>query len=363
MSTVLIIEDETSMRANVAEYLTYEGFNVIEAENGLIGVQKAREYLPDVIICDVMMPELDGYGVLLQLRSDPATATIPFIFLTAKASRLAMRQGMELGADDYLTKPFLSQELISTVKTRLEKQALVAQEYRQKLDTLRDDLIMMLPHELRTPLTGIMGYSELLMSDGNDLKPSQVVKMGGVIYDASQRLYRLIENYLLYAQLEIVRSDEERTRLFQNQQIDHAKEIIIQTSVQQAHHVKREADLNIEVENAAIFISASNLQKIVQELVDNALKFSAAGTPVDIRGSVFEAVYVVQITDRGRGMTTEQVKNIGAYVQFERKLFEQQGLGLGLIITQRLVELHRGELIIESEPEQGTTVYVHLPLV
>src|SRR5688500_4144252 len=114
MTLILVIEDSDSIRSNIAEILEYEDFTMIQAENGKVGVQRAQESLPDLIICDIMMPELDGYGVLLELRSQTVTATIPFIFLTAKADRESMRLGMVSGADDYLTKPFTSSELLAT---------------------------------------------------------------------------------------------------------------------------------------------------------------------------------------------------------------------------------------------------------
>ena len=129
MKKILVIEDEPSVRANILEILELEDYNGIGAENGLIGVLWALEHIPDLIICDVMMPELDGYGVLTTLRQEPLTATIPFIFLTAKADKTDFRQGMELGADDYLTKPFTSNELLSSIAARLEKQAAVMQQY------------------------------------------------------------------------------------------------------------------------------------------------------------------------------------------------------------------------------------------
>ncbi len=121
MVNVLIIEDEPHIRDNIAQALAYEGFSILEAPNGLIGVQMAQQNTPDLIICDVMMPELDGYQVLSQLQADPTTAIIPFIFSTAKADRQSVRYGMQLGADDYLTKPFTTDELLGTIHTRLEK--------------------------------------------------------------------------------------------------------------------------------------------------------------------------------------------------------------------------------------------------
>jgi DNA-binding response OmpR family regulator len=121
VTRVLVIEDEESIRENIIEILELEAFEVVGAENGLLGVEAARENLPDLIICDVTMPGLDGYEVLLELRQDPITASIPFVFLTARADRSFMRHGMELGADDYLTKPFRYREMLARVRALLRR--------------------------------------------------------------------------------------------------------------------------------------------------------------------------------------------------------------------------------------------------
>ncbi len=130
MITILVIEDERAVRENIIELLNIEGFDPIGAENGDIGVRLALEHVPDLIVCDVMMPKVDGYGVLKALRSQPMTATIPFIFLTAKAAKEDWRQAMKLGADDYLTKPFSRAELLDAIATRLEKQAAQREHYQ-----------------------------------------------------------------------------------------------------------------------------------------------------------------------------------------------------------------------------------------
>jgi DNA-binding NarL/FixJ family response regulator len=121
MKKILIIEDQPQMRRNLATILEMEGFEVSLAEDGSAGVARARESRPDLIICDVMMPELDGYGVLRTLRTDKATSTIPFIFLTAKGEKIDQRTGMNLGADDYLTKPVARTDLLASVKVRIER--------------------------------------------------------------------------------------------------------------------------------------------------------------------------------------------------------------------------------------------------
>lgn len=121
MFKILVIEDEEDLRETIGEILRAEDFHVIEAENGQIGLQLAKEEMPDLIICDIRMPKLDGYEVLYQLRENASTQTLPFIFLTALAAKQDLRLGMDLGADDYLTKPFTRQELLSAITTRLAR--------------------------------------------------------------------------------------------------------------------------------------------------------------------------------------------------------------------------------------------------
>lgn len=123
MKKILVIEDNPQTRNYFIECLKAQGFYTIGAQNGLIGVQKVQQELPDLIICDIMMPELDGYGVLTMLRQEPSSATIPFIFVTAKVTWADIRKGMELGADDYLTKPCTKDELLCAIAARFKKQA------------------------------------------------------------------------------------------------------------------------------------------------------------------------------------------------------------------------------------------------
>ena len=125
MSKVLLIEDDHVLRENTAELLELANYKVITASNGKKGVKAAKDYLPDVIICDIMMPELDGYGVLQQLGTDNSTKHIPFIFLSAKTEKKDIRKGMNLGADDYLTKPFEESELINAIESRLARAAIL----------------------------------------------------------------------------------------------------------------------------------------------------------------------------------------------------------------------------------------------
>ncbi|OIP76343.1 MAG: GGDEF domain-containing response regulator [Oscillatoriales cyanobacterium CG2_30_44_21] len=162
MTTILIIEDVQALREEIMETLVYEGFDVLEAENGLVGVQVAKTYLPNLIICDIAMPELDGYGTILALRQETSTSMIPFIFLTALTERGDMRQAMQLGADDYLTKPFTSAELLGAIASRLNKYDSVKEHYYGEIKAVGDKYKYLSHHDELTQLPNRIALYESL---------------------------------------------------------------------------------------------------------------------------------------------------------------------------------------------------------
>lgn len=136
MKKILLIEDNVDVRENTAEILTFANYEVLTAENGSIGIAKAKQFKPDIVVCDIMMPELDGYDVLKELGKDTVTAGTPFIFLTAKTNRADIRLGMNLGADDYLTKPFEEKELLDAIASRLKKNEFLKKELTKNVEGL-----------------------------------------------------------------------------------------------------------------------------------------------------------------------------------------------------------------------------------
>ena len=160
MTTILIIEDETAIRELISELLILEGFDVAEAVNGREGIAIAQSVLPDLIICDVMMPEIDGHGVLQALQKNPQTVSIPFIFLTAKGTRQDVRYAMNLGADDYLIKPFANDELLEVIQIRLRKKEIINQQYIEKLEENKEKISHLLYHDLLTNLPNQLSLRE-----------------------------------------------------------------------------------------------------------------------------------------------------------------------------------------------------------
>ncbi len=359
---ILVIEDEVSLLEEVLEWLRFEGYDAVGAANGYEGINLALREPPDLVVSDVMMPEIDGYRVLIELRSHAETQLVPFIFMTARVSRGDVRYGMDLGADDYITKPFSREELLSAIHSRLARQEVVKGYVESKMEGLRRNLIHTLPHELRTPLVAILGYGDLLSTDAESFSPSKIAEMGTMIYQSGKRLHALIENYLLYAQIETTALDSGKLQALQAVVTDHPDKIIASSSQTTAKEYQRMGDLHLHLEPGQASISDNNLAKITHELVDNAFKFSTSGKPVAIDSGICDRFYCLTVSDQGRGISPEHIANIGAYNQFERSIYEQQGLGLGLIISKRLTELHRGQMHIDSALGAGTTVRILLPI-
>lgn len=371
MKKILIIEDTDFISENIAITLKFEGYETAVARDGLEGLKAIEEHKPDLILCDVSMPGLDGYGVLEKVRKNKSSSTIPFVFLTAKAEKVDMRRGMSLGADDYLTKPFTTEELITAVKTRLDKMESIDQHYGKKMEELRGKITYALPHEFRTALGGILGYADLLIENakvveagGGSIDPKEVQDLASEIKSSARRLHGMTENFLVYTQIQTIASIPEEVAQLHRYTLEHTAEVIPEVVRFEGEKYERRNDIDMEHIDGAVQISSQNLYKIISELVDNAFKFSKEGDVVVVNaGPRDDQYYAIEITDKGRGMTAEQIKNIGAYNQFQRDLYEQQGAGLGLVIAKLLVELHKGRLIINSVLDQGTTVIVELPLV
>ena len=360
MPTILVIEDDPLFRDMIQMALDESGFDVLQAAHGRAGLAMAQEHRPDVIISDVQMQEMDGYAVLAALREDPETATIPIILMTGMPDDVGMREGMSLGADDYLPKPFSISDLLATVNARLQKQQVMRRQAEEKMEALRANISMALPHEVRTPLSSIISGAEMIMNYGEDMDFEEIKELSSLIFRAGGRLSRLVENFLIYAQLEILDRDAETVALLKQEYAYNPQAVLRRVAERKAAEKDRAADLTLHLANLPIAISERYLEKIADELLDNAFKYSEPGAAIRVEAFVVHGEYHIRIHDEGYGMNAQQLKDIGAYMQFERKLHEQQGTGLGLQIVRQLAHLHDGRFRISSELKAGTTVEVFL---
>jgi two-component system, sensor histidine kinase and response regulator len=358
MSQILVIEDEQEIRQNLVKILEYEGYTALGAEDGRAGVALAKQHRPDLIICDIMMPALSGYGVLIELRRNPRTAAIPFIFLTAKSTKKDIRQGMQFGADAYLTKPVDLDALLVQVATILLQQE---SDVSKQLETLRVNLARALPPGLQAPLTAIIGFSGVLAEAGIEMlpKPDEIIAMQTAIYEQALRLQQLMTDHLLYAELQLRKADPERQPRWPRVGV-LTKDVITTAARKKAEAAGRQADLVFDLVDAKIPLFPGSLQKILDELIDQAVTSSAPGTPVRVATTAADERLTLTITDHGQRITKKPDTDLVAQRLREDTPYEHGGPWLGVNICRLLAELHGGSLVIETGVEKETTVTVVL---
>jgi CheY-like chemotaxis protein len=366
MKKILVIEDETPVRQNLVELLTLEGYQAIEAGDGEEGVQRAWETLPDLILCDITMPKMDGYAVLSRVSNDPRTAAIPFIFLTARTEREDLRRGMNLGADDFITKPFSIDEVLGAIETRLQKYTFLENQAQEKLAETGKSIRLSLPGEMLSPLSVIISSSELLSNrqDMSRLDSAQINALGQEIHRAAGILLRSIQNYMFISELEAIKGDPARMRALRESRLFSASMVISEIAQLKAQQETREDDLHIQLEDSPLGISEMYAQRIMEELLDYVFRNSPPGSPVDLIGEVQagQRRYLLQVRSNGKSMPFELAAELSGSSQSRAGIFEQAGQEVGLIIVKRLIDLHQGSLRIQSQPGQGTLFQIHIPL-
>ncbi|MCB9221573.1 MAG: response regulator [Ignavibacteria bacterium] len=362
MKNILVIEDEEFVRETISDMLEIEGYIPILAKNGEAGLECLSQIKPDLILCDINMPVMDGYEVLERLKSTESLSTIPFIFLTAKASNDDMRRGMELGADDYIFKPFKAKDLLNAINTRLEVYDRSKVMTETKLDELRLQLASSLPHEFRTPLNVILATSQFLHKKMDLMEKNEIKDMIYNIVNSGNRLSKLISNYLVYTNLLLNKEELDfKDKVFTNYTID-PEDMLENSFLRMASEYERMEDLEINCVPAVINVYPEYFLKISDELASNAFKFSKDGTKINVSTHIEDENYILTVKDNGIGFDLTKLDEIGGFKQFGRKTMEQQGMGLGLAIIKLVCQRFNIDLKINSIPDEGTTFTLKLPI-
>ena len=235
-------------------------------------------------------------------------------------------------------------------------------EMHEKFGDLRTNLTMALPHEIRTPIGMILGNSDFLNKNISLLDPEDVTDITKDLYKSAKRINDLFENYIYFANLELIAIDPVALENLQASTLTHPARLLEDFSNVISNRFDRVNDLRTNLSEAEICFSEQHFIKLINELLDNAFKYSNKGDAVILEAYIIEDSMFISIIDHGRGMTQEQISGIDAYIQFERFKYEQQGLGLGLAIVRRIINLHKGELKIESEYEKFTKISIKVRL-
>jgi CheY-like chemotaxis protein/anti-sigma regulatory factor (Ser/Thr protein kinase) len=354
---ILLVDDELNLRETISEVLIYQDYSVKSACNGQEALDLLEYWTPDLIICDIMMPVMDGSTLLEIIKDINSLNTIPFIFLTAKKESNLMRKCLLEGADDYIAKPFKIKELISIIESKLERFEKI-KNYHSNLYLGQKKVFL---HEINTPLNGILGPIELLIENQEKLEKLEKKEISAFFESiklSGERLNRTLQNIILYQNLKnnsVEFNDNSSSEILSS--FLKTKEKIFKIHEDQARRI------SFEIDKATIKISEEHLQYIFFELIDNALKFSSNEKIIIVTGKQFnDEYYELVIKDFGIGFTEQELNKIGAAQQFNREEREQQGLGLGLFLSKTIVKKSNGVFTIVSKENEGTSLKLFLSL-
>ena len=363
LADILVVDDNADMRAYLCRLLE-QRWRTEGATDGLSALERIRRRAPDLVIADVMMPRLDGFGLLQALREEQSTAQIPIMLLSARAGEEASAEGLRAGADDYIIKPFSGRELIARVEARLAQARLRAAERRgrdaaEKANQARDEFFAMLSHELRTPLMAVLGWTALLK--GSRLGPEDMAYAVDIIERNSRTQRRMIDDLL-----DVSRIVTGRLRIDARPVPSLAPVIamVIDSFRPVAHGKGLTVVTDLANDAGPLRADPERLQQVAWNLLSNAIHFTAPGGRIDVSCARQGSQTVLYVRDTGRGISPEAVPHIfERYWQAGSTRPRRQGLGLGLAIAHKIVELHSGSIEAASEGEgKGSVFTVRLPI-
>ena len=378
--SIFVVDDEPDNFDVIETLLADRSYELHYASSGKEAIATLPIISPDLILLDLMMPDMDGIEVCQKIKAMYQWQSVPIIMVTALNSKEDLARCLQAGADDFISKPVSKLELQPRVYSMLiinsqydriqsfsKLQKNTIELLTESLDELRGNLASSLPHELNTPLNGILGALGLLIDDIDDMEPVEIHELLDLSYQSAHRLEKFTQRFLNYLFLEITTvlpsEKHDNSKNADGRIPESANSITIENFAKtNAQQNKRLEDLSCQIEEAKLQVSEKHLQWIVHELLENAFKFSQPKTPVTVQGESQEGMFHLKINDRGRGMTNAQIAKAGAFMQFERRTYEQQGIGLGLKIAEKTVESYGGRILITSIYEQETTIHIILPL-
>ncbi len=365
---LLIVEDDVHLLEGVQAVLELEGYAITTAENGLSAIRLLGEQPvpPDLIISDIMMPHMDGLQFLREVRKDNRFVNIPFIFLTARGEKRDIHTGKRLGVDDYIVKPFDTDDLLIAIESRLQRHKALRDATVNAVSNVKRNILNVLNHEFRTPLTYIVAYADMLnQPDVKSVGGEEMLSFLRGVNSGALRLRRLVENFIQLVELET--GEAARTYHLRKVAIDEVRTIFENALLflRQANPDRPINPIHYRVKpDVPRFIGDPEFLRIAfMHLIDNAIKFSEPVEPIELGAYVAGDHIHLFVRDCGRGIGSEEMNKIwDMFYQINRAYYEDQGVGAGLPIVRGIAQLHGGSVSLESVQGEGSTFTVKLPL-
>jgi len=371
-ATILLVEDDANLLEGMVDLIEISDFGydvqVLTARDGFGGLQVLTDYAPNLVISDVMMPNMDGFAFIERVRRNPRWVHIPVIFLTAKGGKKDLIEGRQKGADLYITKPYDSYELIELVKSQLDRAFQLQSSRQRRLDTMSRNVVQLLNHEFRTPLTYVTAYYEMLASGFLNEEEGTINEYLRGIQVGATRLSFLVDGLI-----DVMELRTGKKALAHNKNAlpvtDLSKLLHKAVDIQLGQYPAADIQLNCDIPEVLppLLGSPKDLMTIIRRLLDNAIKFSllkrGSKPVVWLTAAADSAEIRIAIRDNGIGFPKQAEKRIfDLFYQHNRDLIEQQGAGVGLTICQGLVELHGGRIDVSTREGEGAEFTVVFPI-
>ena len=384
-ASILVVDDNPRNLQLISTLLAKSGYKVSAVNSGIKAIKFVREKKPDLILLDVMMPEMNGYETCNQIRLDPEAEEIPIIFLTAKSEIEDIITGFKQGAVDYITKPFKSEEVLIRLKTHLQLRASRAQlrEKNAELEQLNKELIetraiikedanrlkalnaekdrffSIIAHDLRGPLSGTMGLAEVLAKDARNISIDEIVEFSTALYTSTSDMYKLLLNLLEWARLQM--------GLVSYKPSDVNSLALIEEGLAMYEGMAKEKELNItrDGESLTLYVDQNMIKSVIRNLISNAIKFTPHGGEILIRTYADgDEKGVIEVKDSGIGIPPDiQAKLFRLDENVSRNGTNgEESTGIGLLLSRDIAEKNKGKLSFESEEGKGSVFRIELPL-
>lgn len=363
-AAVLVVDDNPLIVNVLTSLLSADGLRVYSSPNGEEALELVNDKSVDVIICDVMMPKMDGYSFHEKIRCRPELAHIPFVFLSSLSESSDVMHGKEIGVDDYLAKPFDPRHLLAVVRGKVLRSRTLRRLSEERYEAYRRKIIHTLSHEFRTPLVAINTGTELLMEQKERFDAKKAKDLLEAIQRGGQRLEHLVNDFMVLQQIEagIAKRvcESRKSKVEISSWLDDYVSGIKDELASQGVSISFTA-INSDV---LVDICVVQIEDILNRLVANSVKFSSEQKVIEVLLRTECDLVVVEVRDRGIGIDPDKLHEaIDIFGQIDRDRLEQQGGGLGLAIANRYAGLHGGRLEFERRVDGGSIVALVLPRI
>lgn len=322
---------------------------------------------------DLLLLDFDSFRntdfIYKNIRNENGMSKIPVIFISSQPQDMDKLLSYEYYLDDFLLKPVNPVLLKAKIRRYLTRTNIIVEEYEEKIEKLKDSIKLFLPHEFRTSLSNILGYTKIInqmtksKNEFNDTDIIEMHEMSSIVIDAANYMQRISENLILFSHLEIIKLEEKVGSEFLNCTLNNTIEIINDAIFALTVENQRKDDIELNLTPFYLNINGYLFYKIIFELIDNSFKFSPIGSKIVITTSIEKNHFWFEIKDFGKGMLQKEINNIGAFRQFERNVYEQQGIGLGLTLAKKITEMYDGTFLIRSKKSEGTLIKFSIPVI